>query len=136
MTLGVLCSIVGKEVNIAMVVIRVTVVLHEFDAAPDHSRRRHDVQVAMNLIASQVACLRRTSLSSLPTSVRLLPPLFLHSPLSHTKSPRLERRGGIRKRIASKKNEIWKWLMNGGRVTPRHLGVVLAGVSKDNQFSP
>ena len=46
MTRGVLCSIVGEEVNIAMMVIRMIVLLHEFDAASVQSRRRHDVQGA------------------------------------------------------------------------------------------
>ena len=42
------CSIIGKDVNNAMEVIRVTAVaeLCTFAAAPGHSRRRHDVQGA------------------------------------------------------------------------------------------
>ena len=77
MARGVLCSIFGKEVNNAMEVIRVTAVAstHTFVAAPGHSRRRHDVQGA-HLMASQVACLRR-SLNSLPTKVSLTTSLLL-----------------------------------------------------------
>ena len=83
------------------------------------------------MMASQVACLRRASLNSLPTSVSVTTSLLALA-VDVFRNAEEEYASAS----ASQENEIWKLLMNGGRVTPRHLGVVLAGVSKENQFSP